>query len=231
MQGIPAVYAVSGGKVVDGFIGAQGETAVREFVDRLLPSEAEEEVEKLVAAGDEASLRQALERQPDHAGAIVALAELLAGRRGEGDIDEALGLLERIPETPETRRVAALVRTGGDEASTEDITAELDALLDQVKADEDARQRYVDLLEVLGNDDPRTADYRKRLTARLFLIGCRASIGGEASATRTPRRLLVADRPRGAGGDGDHVGVSDPHAPPAAWATPACGATSLEACA
>ena len=99
--------------------------------------------------------------------AIVALAELLAGRRGEGDIDEALGLLERIPETPETR-IAALVRTGGDEASTEDITAELDALLDQVKADEDARQRYVDLLEVLGNDDPRTADYRKRLTARLF---------------------------------------------------------------
>ena len=122
VQGIPAVYAVSGGKVVDGFIGAQGETAVREFVDRLLPSEAEEEVDKLVAAGDEASLRQALERQPDHAGAIVALAELLADRRGEGDIDEALGLLERIPETPETRRVAALVRTGGDEASTDDIT-------------------------------------------------------------------------------------------------------------
>jgi len=96
VQGIPAVYAVSGGKVVDGFIGAQGETAVREFVDRLLPSEAEEEIEKLVAAGDETSLRQALERQPDHAGAIVALAELLAGRGGEGDIDEALGLLERI---------------------------------------------------------------------------------------------------------------------------------------
>ena len=168
VQGIPAVYAVAGGKVVDGFIGAQGEAAVREFVNRLVPSESEEETQKLVAAGDEDSLRQVLARQPDHAGAIVALAELLAARRGDGEVEEALALLERIPETAETRRVAALVRTGGDEASTDEITSELDALLDQVKADADARQRYVDLLEVLGSDDPRTADYRKRLTARLF---------------------------------------------------------------
>jgi putative thioredoxin len=168
VQGIPAVYAVAGGKVVDGFIGAQGEAAVREFVSRLVPSESEEETQTLVAAGDEDSLRQVLVRQPDHAGAIVALAELLAARRDDGDVEEALALLERIPETAETRRVAALVRTGGDEASTDEITGELDALLDQVKADADARQRYVDLLEVLGSDDPRTADYRKRLTARLF---------------------------------------------------------------
>jgi putative thioredoxin len=168
VQGIPAVYAVAGGRVVDGFVGAQGEAAVREFVNRLVPSEVEQEIEKLVAAGDEESLRQALDRQPDHPGAIVVLAESLARRRADGDIDEALGLLERIPETAETRRVAALVRTGGDGSSTDEITDELDALLDQVKADEDARQRYVDLLEVLGSDDPRTADYRKRLTARLF---------------------------------------------------------------
>jgi putative thioredoxin len=168
VQGIPAVYALAGGKVVDGFVGAQGEAAVREFVGRLVPSEAEQELDKLVAAGDEESLRQALERQPDHAGAIVALAELLAGRRGDGDLDEALTLLDRIPETAETRRVAALVRTGGDDASTDEITSELEALLDDVKADGDARQRYVDLLEVLGPDDPRTADFRKRLTARLY---------------------------------------------------------------
>ncbi|HYZ97376.1 MAG TPA: tetratricopeptide repeat protein [Acidimicrobiales bacterium] len=168
VQGIPAVYAVSGGKVVDGFVGAQGEAAVREFVDRLLPSEADEEIDKLVAAGDEASLRRALERQADHEGAIVALAELLARRQRDGDADEALALLGRIPETPETRRVAALVRTGGDGASSEEITAELDALLGQVKGDEEARQRYVDLLDVLGPDHPRTADYRRRLTAQLF---------------------------------------------------------------
>jgi putative thioredoxin len=175
VQGIPAVYALAGGKVVDGFVGAQGEPAVREFVGRLLPSEAEQELDKLVAAGDEGSLRQALERQPDHAGAIVALAELLAGRRGDGDLDEALALLDRIPETPETRRVGALARIadapgadGDGAAAGDDITVTLDGLLDRVKSDDDARQQYVDLLEVLGPDDPRTADFRKRLTARLF---------------------------------------------------------------
>ncbi len=45
------------------------------------------------------SLRQALELEPDHAGAIVALAELLAERRQNGDVDEALALIARIPET------------------------------------------------------------------------------------------------------------------------------------
>jgi len=173
VQGIPAVYAVADGKVVDGFVGAQPEAQVREFVDRLLPSEAEQQLEALLAAGDEASLRQILDQRPDHHDAIVALAELLADRRANGDSDEALALLGRIPETPETRRVAALVRTGagasaGAAGSGDEIAAKLDALLDQVKADDAARQEYVDLLEVLGADDPRTADYRRRLTSRLF---------------------------------------------------------------
>jgi putative thioredoxin len=173
VQGIPAVYAVDKGKVVDGFVGAQPEPPVREFVERLVPSEAEQQLEALVAAGDEDSLRQALAARPDHHDAIVALAELLAERRQDGDTDEALALLGRIPETSETRRVAALARTGAGTAAagdggSDEIAAKLDALLDQVKADDAARQEYVDLLEVLGSDDPRTADYRKRLTSRLF---------------------------------------------------------------
>ena len=48
------------------------------------------------------------------------------------------------------------------------MEARLDALLERVKDDDDARQQFVDLLEVLGADDPRTANYRKRLTARLY---------------------------------------------------------------
>jgi putative thioredoxin len=172
VQGIPAVYAVADGKVVSGFVGAQPEATVREFVDSLLPSEEDEKIAALLAAGDEASLRQVLDQRPDHHDAIVALAELLAGKTDDGANDEALALLGRIPETPETRRVAALVRTGAPATDVgsdgEQITAKLDALLDQVRADEEARQEYVDLLEVLGPDDPRTADYRKRLTRQLF---------------------------------------------------------------
>jgi putative thioredoxin len=162
VQSIPAVYALKDGKVVDGFIGAQPEPAVRAFVERLAPMASEADV--LAAAGDEESLRKALELEPDHAGAIVGLGELLASR---GDSKEALALLARIPESAETRRVAAMARVGDEVKGDEDIEARLDALLERVK-DDDARQEFVDLLELLGADDPRTADYRKKLASRLY---------------------------------------------------------------
>jgi putative thioredoxin len=169
VQSIPAVYAVRDHQVVNGFIGAQGESAVRQFVEELLPSETEAKVAELVAVGDEASLRSALELDPGNEPAVVALAELLVEK---GETGEALGLLERIPETAETRRVAALARVGDDLPATgaagEEVTAKLDALLAQVKDDDTARQEFVDLLELLGPDDPRTAHYRKALTSRLF---------------------------------------------------------------
>jgi putative thioredoxin len=166
VQSIPAVFAIKDRQIVDHFIGALPESQVQAFVDRLAP--APSEADNLAAAGDEESLRKALELEPDHGDAVVKLAELLVGR---GDAEEALALLARIPETAETRRVAALARTGTaspDAVDTADLIAKLDTLLDQVKADDDARQQFVDLLEVLGPEDPRTADYRKALTARLF---------------------------------------------------------------
>ncbi|MGI8493287.1 MAG: thioredoxin, partial [Acidimicrobiales bacterium] len=82
VQSIPAVFAISGGKVVDSFVGALPEAAVREFVARLAP--AESEADRLAAMGDEASLRQALELQHDHPVGVLALAELLAGQ-GKGE--------------------------------------------------------------------------------------------------------------------------------------------------
>jgi putative thioredoxin len=168
VQGIPAVFALKDRKVVNGFVGAQGEGAVRQFVQSLLPTAEEDEIKALVAAGDEASLRKVLELVPDHEEAIVNLAELLVG---SGQPEEALLLLDRIPETPETRRVAAAARVAqaGDSAVIDDgVEDKLDALLDQVKDDPAARQEFVDVLELLGPDDPRTAAYRRKLSARLF---------------------------------------------------------------
>ncbi len=166
VQSIPAVYAVRDRKVVDGFIGAQGEPTVRDFVAGLVPTEEETEVTRLLRAGDEASLLRALELDPDNEVVVVALAELLVAA-GQGD--EALQLLARIPESTESRRVAALARLGDEvDGDADDIETRLTALLDQVKGDEEARQEFVDLLEVMGPDDPRTAQYRRALTARLF---------------------------------------------------------------
>src|SRR5438552_2112387 len=140
VQSIPAVYALKDRKVVDGFIGAVPEQQVAAFIERLAPPETEADL--LAAKGDEASLRAALDLQRDHPAAVLALAELLANR---GDEDEALELLARIPESADTRRIAALARVGGGREVPDDIEAQLDALLDRVKADDEARQQYVDL--------------------------------------------------------------------------------------
>jgi putative thioredoxin len=164
VQSIPAVYALKDGKVVDGFVGAQPESAVQQFVDALLPTEEETEVQQLLRLGDAASLEQVLAVDPDNVEAITALAELRV--RG-GDNEGALALLAKIPETADTRRVAAMARLG-ESAPADDVDSKLESLLAAVKTDDDARQRIVDLLEVLGPDDPRTAQWRKRLTQTLY---------------------------------------------------------------
>ena len=62
VQGIPAVKAFRDGQVVAEFTGAIPPAQIEELLDTLVPSPADE----LAAAGDEASLRQALELDPRH---------------------------------------------------------------------------------------------------------------------------------------------------------------------
>ena len=166
VQSIPAVYVMVDGQVADGFVGAQGEASVREFLQRFVPEPELSRLEQLVAAGDEASLRSALEIESDNEPAVAALAALLIG---DGRVEEAVSLLERVADTPEVRRLLAMARVQDvSDSQPQDIESELSELLTQVKIDEDARQRFVDLLEVLGPDDPRTSSWRKRLSAALF---------------------------------------------------------------
>jgi len=168
VQSIPAVFAIRNGQVVDQFIGALPEAQVRAFVERLAP--APSEADTLVAAGDETSLRRALELEPDHAGGIEALARLLIDR---GDAAEALALLGRLPESESSRALAAearLLEAGVDvsRSGREEIAAKLDELLERVRDDDAARQEFVDLLEAMGATDPRTNEYRRALAARLY---------------------------------------------------------------
>jgi putative thioredoxin len=165
VQSIPAVFAVRDRQIVDHFIGALPEPQVTQFIARLAP--APSEADELVALGDEASLRRALELEPDHAGAVVALARVLVA---DGKPSEALELLARIPETADSRVVAAEARLAIQqvEVPADGVDVLLDALLPKVKDDADARQEFLDLLETLGPDDPRTARYRKALSTQLF---------------------------------------------------------------
>jgi putative thioredoxin len=167
VQSIPAVFAIVDGKVADQFIGALPEPQVVAFVQKLLP--ALSEVDTLAAAGDESSLRQALELEAGHQQATEALARILIDR---GEAAEALTLLARVPETPASRSLAAearLVESGVNVAADDaEVDARLNALLERVKDDDAARQEFVDLLETLGAEDPRTGSFRRALATRLY---------------------------------------------------------------
>ena len=65
-------------------------------------------------------------------------------------------------------KVRINVKVHVDESGRVTAAAFDQSLLDKVRDDDAARQEFVDLLEVLGPEDPRTATYRKALTARLF---------------------------------------------------------------
>jgi putative thioredoxin len=163
VQSIPAVFALHEGQIVNSFVGALPEHEIQAFIDALGPSQHQLQIDLLLANGEESSLLQVLDLDPGNEAAIVALAQMWVDNDRSAD---ALALLARIPETDAVRKVAAAARMST--RPPDDYDAQLTALLDHVKADEDARQQYVDILELMGVEDPRTAGYRKKLTGRLF---------------------------------------------------------------
>jgi putative thioredoxin len=172
VQSIPAVYAMANGQVVDGFVGAQPEAQIREFVNRLIGGEVGDqmgsEVEQLVQAGDEESLRRALEVDPKSVEAALTLAVLLVQTDRP---EEALVVLAPFPADDEdVRAVADAARAAAlPDGERSRIGSRLAELLDQVKGDDDARHEFVGLLDELSVGDPaEAAAWRKKLSARLF---------------------------------------------------------------
>jgi putative thioredoxin len=181
IRGLPTVKAFRNGEVVDEFTGAQPPAVVDRFVAGLVPSEADE----LAQAGDEESLRRALEADPDHAAARRELARVLL-RRGEGD--EALGLLEGVHGDFVSDGLAARARLAGDDQlapafeawdSGDHATAleRLEAALKDPERREperrgpevrDAIRRVmVAIFTELGPEHPLAREHRRRLSAAL----------------------------------------------------------------
>jgi putative thioredoxin len=176
IRGIPAVKAFRDGQVVQEFVGALPGPQVERFFDGLVPSEAD----ALVAAGDEASLRRALELEPGRRDAALALARLLHAR---GEDDAAFELVEPLAGDFAAEGLAARIRLeqAGEPELADAFAAldagerqhGLDALLDAIRDAEDGRRddlrrAIVGVLDELGVDHPLAREYRRRLAAALY---------------------------------------------------------------
>ena len=143
IRGIPAVKLFVDGEVVDEFTGALPEHAVKQWLEKALPSESKQlvaQAESALLAGDdelaEAVLREALAKDPNNATASVLMAQLVLFR----DPDQALDLVggasfagPAYVQTEEAvRTLAPLLQRDTDdlpdEPGREAYTAALDAL-------------------------------------------------------------------------------------------------------
>ena len=102
VRGIPAVKAMVDGKIVDEFTGALPEGAVRDWLDKVIPSPAEElrrEAQQQAATGDVEGALQLLAEasalDPDDEQVRVDAAELLLAK---GDAEDAQRLLDTLKD-------------------------------------------------------------------------------------------------------------------------------------
>ena len=147
-------------------------------------------------AGAEHMLRQVLEMQSDHQEAGTSLAALLIDRGDIDDGLIVLGKLAPDADVERLQAAARLRQSAGDdiselEAAALEDSADMDAQMNLAKAlaarsefepaldkllavvarkgdgREEARQAMVDIFEVLGNEHPLTATYRRQLATAL----------------------------------------------------------------
>ena len=164
VQSIPSVFAFKSGEVVDSFVGALPEHAVREWVAKLVPGASA--LEQLIAAGDEASLRQALELDPVNVVATAALGELLSSQQR---FDEAEAILSPLASSVAVKTILARVRLARDGVHLDgDVDLTLEHLLEQSASSAQARESLLVFLDALGPDDPRYVTFRRRLASRLY---------------------------------------------------------------
>jgi putative thioredoxin len=191
VQGIPAVKAVWQGQLVAEFNGAIPEEQARQFVDELVKAtsggavpggdavaQADAEDPRLDAAeaalerGDltaaEAAYQSILDAEPDHPEAGLALRQVQLFRRADEAGPDALAAAEAAPDdiSAQTRAADFLLGTGN-------VQEAFDHLLDVVRRtsgeDRDqARKHLVELLGIVGDEDPRVGAARRQLTLALF---------------------------------------------------------------
>jgi putative thioredoxin len=206
VRSIPNVKAFVGGKLVDEFLGAQPESAVREFIDGLLPTPEEllrREAAQRTAQGDLEGALALLERaagsERHHDGVLADQVQVLLAL---GRVEEAKASAARIgplaAQDPAIGAVLAQLQfadTGRDDATAlrarvEADPKDLDARLRLAKLDV-AAKRYESaleqLLEIIRRDRKWNGEAGRKTMLAVFDL-----LGGNADLVAKYRRLLAS---------------------------------------
>ena len=186
VRSIPAVFAIKGGQVVDSFVGVLPESAIRAWLDRIMPTPAEilvveaRGLEGSDPDASEARYREALALVPSGPSARIGLGRLAMAK---GRTSEARQLLEQLERRgflePEAEALKAELTLRGN--------AESVGSLDQLRADHLARpldkQATLKLAEALAS----AGESEEALRLALELVESDRRGTGE-----TARKLMLA---------------------------------------
>ncbi|HYP68418.1 MAG TPA: co-chaperone YbbN [Thiobacillaceae bacterium] len=208
VRGIPAVKAVVNGEIVDEFTGALPESAVREWLDRLIPSPAEElrvQAAAKVAAGDAAGalqiLGEASKLDPQNEWVRLDAAEVLfeLGQDAEAQrlLDSLKGEAAGHPRAAQLK--AKLSLAAGAEAGVDESTLlariaangnDLDARLKLANfhaANGNYPQAFEQLLEIVQRDRAFEDDVGRKTMLNLFTL-----LGADPLVSEYRRKLAGA---------------------------------------
>ena len=151
IQSLPTVYAFRDGRPLDGFMGAQPESVIRQLIDKLAgPTDEGDDIEAVLASGDEALAAgdvvgaaevyaAVLDVDQGHPRALLGLAKVYLQsddlKRAEATLDLIPPASRKLPGFDSTKAAIELATKAGGT----DNRAELEAQLSVNPADHQAR--------------------------------------------------------------------------------------------
>lgn len=158
IQSMPTVYAFRDGRPLDGFMGAQPESVVREFVDRLVGEEQAADLGDVLKSGEELLEEGDLQGAAEIFAAVLgedrenaqALAGLAQCYLKSGDVERARQTIALVP--PDKRALAAVesIHAQLDLAEKAANMGDLEELETRVQADGADHQARFDLAVALA---------------------------------------------------------------------------------
>ncbi len=200
VSGIPAVFAMLDGNIVDSFQGAMPEAAIRDWINKQLAGTLLLDAKRLAATDPvaaESKLREILEQAPGDSTALIPLAELLLGQQRNDECREIIHQLEKrgFLESTAEKIKAALELSSKASMSIEAVRAEAEAspknfelqltLAEVLAGHQEYEQAFEICLSLVALDRKLTGEKARALMVDVFRV-----LPDDSELTRDYRRKL-----------------------------------------